>query len=107
MDNGRLPAAFEHGSNAAEVEHRFCGWKEFTSRTECSQQPSAVSGAAAGESGKERGVRMLGKGASDLAIVATDGGVDGAQPESERLHGDDGTLPMGFAQSANPFFYCV
>ena len=23
MDNGGLPAAFEHGSDAAEVEHRF------------------------------------------------------------------------------------
>jgi hypothetical protein len=35
------------------------------------------------------------EGASDLAIVAADGGVGGAQPESERLYGDDGTLDQG------------
>lgn len=37
---------------------------------------------------------MLGKGASDLAIVAADG-VSGAHREGKRLHGGDATLDQG------------
>ncbi len=57
--DSRLAAAFQHGSNAAEVEHRLGALKKFEARTECGQEPGAVRCAAAGESGKERSVGVL------------------------------------------------
>src|SRR5438874_8529802 len=80
MGDGRLAAAFEHGGNPTKVEHRFGAFKKLATRTERSQKPGTVSGAAAGQGGKERGIGMLGESAGDLAIVAADGGVGGAQP---------------------------
>ena len=96
MDRGGLTAAFEHRSDAAEVEHCFCVFKKFAPRAESSQEPSAVGGAAARQSGKESVIGVLGEGVGDLAIVAVDGSVDGAQSQDERLHGNDGA----FNQSA-------
>ena len=34
MNNGGLSTAFKNGSNAAEVEQRFCAFKAFATRTE-------------------------------------------------------------------------
>jgi len=92
VDNGGSPAAFEHGSDATEVEHRFCAFKAFAPGTERGQESGTIGGAAAGQSGKERGVRVLGKDASDLAIEAVDGSVRGAQSQDERLHSNDGAF---------------
>src|SRR5437016_8803604 len=92
MDKGRLAAAFEYGCNPAEVKHRFGAFKKLATRTERGQKPGTVSCAAAREGGKERSIGMLGESAGDLAIITADGGVDRAQSQGERLHGDDGTL---------------
>ena len=85
MNNGGLSAAFKNGSNAAEVEQRFCAFKAFATRTEGCQQPGAINCAATGQSGKERGIGVLDEGASDLAIEAGDSSMDGAQSQCERL----------------------
>jgi hypothetical protein len=42
MDFGGLAAAFNNGSNAAEVEQRLCAFKAFATRTEGGQQPGAI-----------------------------------------------------------------
>ena len=92
MDRAGLAAALEHRSNAAEVEHRFCALEEFAPGAEGSQKPGAVGGATARQSGEERVIGMLREGEGDLAIVASDGSVDRAQSQNERLHGNDGTF---------------
>ena len=79
MGDGGLAAAFQYGSNAAEVEHGLGALKKFAPRTKCGQEPRTVNCAATGESVKERSVVVLREGASDLAIVAADGGVGGAR----------------------------
>ena len=43
MNAGRLAAAFEHGSNAAEVEHRFCALEQFTAGSESNQEEDSGS----------------------------------------------------------------
>ena len=59
MGDGGLAAAFQHGSDATEVEHGLGALKKFAPRTESGQKPRTVKCAATGESGKERGVGML------------------------------------------------
>src|SRR5438132_158623 len=92
MNRGGLTAAFEHGSNAAEVEHRFGALEKLAPGAEGDQEPGAVGGATARERGEERVIGMLREGEGDLAIVAGDGSVDRAQSQNERLHGNDGTF---------------
>ena len=46
VDNGGSPAAFEHGSDATEVEYRFCAFKAFAPGTEGGQESGAQRGSA-------------------------------------------------------------
>src|SRR6266581_6759887 len=53
MDGGGLATAFEHRSDAAEVEQCFGVFKQLATGTEGSQEPCAVGGTTARQSSKE------------------------------------------------------
>src|SRR5439155_24594271 len=87
LTNGSA-SSFAAGRSApltTNFEQRFCAFKAFATRTEGGQEPGAINCAAARQSGKERGIGVLGEGAGDLASEPGDSSMDGAQPECERL----------------------